>query len=460
MRAACLSVLVACHAAPAAAADWPQWMGPNRDGVLVEPDLRDKFPAGSPQVEWTAKVGLGYAGPAVAAGKVFVMDRTLAADTAAATNPFAKTLEKGQERVRCFDAATGADVWTRGYDCPYRISYAAGPRCTPSIDGDRVYALGAMGDLHCLTAATGAVLWAKNFPNDYGSAVPLWGFAAHPLVDGGNLICLAGGTDGRLVVAFDKLTGTEKWHALSFDGDFGYNPPVVATLAGRRTLVVWHPKAVVGLDPATGSKLWTVPMSVKAALTAPQLRVQGDRVFATSFYEGSTLIEVTAAGPRVVWKSKAKGEKPNQTTDLSSIMPTPVWQADHIYGIDSYGELRCLEAAAGRRVWSTMQATRGRLTPDRVKAREEPSDAQPWSERWANAFLTPCGDKTLLFNEQGELILAKLTPAGYAELDRVVVLEPTNKLAGRPVVWTHPAYADGSCFARNDEKLVRVKVTK
>lgn len=450
-------------AAPTPGPDWPQWMGPDRAGVFTQADLPDTFPKDGPPVEWRVPVGDGYAGPAVAGGKVFLLDRIKPGDAPTPTGAFdTKTVVKGQERVRCLDAATGKDVWTHGYDCPYRLSYSAGPRCTPTVDGARVYALGAMGDLHCVNIADGKVLWAKNFPRDYGSPVPVWGFAAHPLVDGDNLICLVGGTDGRLVVAFDKVTGAEKWHALSFDsGDFGYNPPVIATLAGKRTLLVWHPKAVVGLDPATGAKRWDVPMTARSALTAPMLRTQGDRVFLTAFYEGSTLLEVTPAGAKILWKSKARGERPAQTLDLSSIITTPVWAGEHIYGVDSYGELRCLEAATGKRVWTDQRATRGRLTPPGVRERDTPSETAPWSERWACAFLTPTGgDKYLIFNEQGELIRAKLTPAGYEELGRVVLLEPTNKLAGRPVVWTHPAYAGGSVFARNDKELVRARLGK
>ncbi len=459
MRTACFLALLLPVVAPAA--DWPQWLGPNRAGEFVEPNLLDKFPAGGPKVEWDVPVGEGYGGPAVSGGKVFLLDRVKPADAATPNGVFdTKTTVTGQERVRCFDAATGKDLWTVAYDCPYRISYAAGPRCTPTVDGGRVYALGAMGDLHCLNAADGAAVWKKQFVKEYDATLPVWGFASHPLIDGDNLICLVGGSNGRLVVAFDKVTGAEKWTSQSFDGDFGYNPPVIATLAGKRTLLVWHPKAVVGLDPATGKRFWSVPLDSKAALTAPTLRTQGNRVFATSFYEGAKLIEVTPAGANLVWKSKARGERPAQTTDLSSIMPTPVWKGDFIYGVDSYGELRCIEAATGKRVWTTMQATRGRLTPENVRSRETPSESQPWAERWSNAFLVTCGDKTLLFNEQGELIIAKLTPAGYEEIDRAVILEPTNKLAGRPVVWMHPAFAMGSMFARNDHKMVRVKLTK
>ncbi|MCZ2341152.1 MAG: PQQ-like beta-propeller repeat protein [Bacteroidales bacterium] len=459
-----LAITLMALAAPAVFADdWPQWMGPNRDGVWAETGILQKFPAGGPKVLWKQKVGMGYSGPAIAQGKVFVTDRVLNKGQANPDNPFDRdTAVGGVERVLCLDAQSGKLLWKHEYPSAYKISYAAGPRCVPAVDGDRVYTLGAMGDLLCLNTSTGQVVWSKNGPKDFGAEVPLWGFSSPPLIDGDNLICLIGGTDGRLVMAFDKKTGAEKWKSLTFaSGDFGYAPPVIYDLAGQRTLVIWHPKALVGLNPDTGSQLWSVPFEVRAALTAPMPRRVGtDSVFVTSFYNGAMLVKVTPTGAKPVWVSKAKGEKPNQTRDLSSIIPTPLIQNDHVYGIGSYGELRCLEARTGKRLWATNAATRGRLTPERIREREEPNEVQPWNERWANAFLVANGDKYFLFNEQGELVIAQLTPQGYTERDRAVLLNPTNKMAGRPVVWTHPAYANKCCVARNDEEIVCVSLAE
>ncbi len=446
----------------ALAEDWPQWLGPNRDAKWTETGLIEKFSKDGPKVLWEAKVGLGYAGPAVAAGKVFVTDRLVESGSPQPKSAFDKdTVVTGVERVLAFDEKTGKQLWKHEYPCKYRISYAAGPRCTPTVDGDRVYTLGAMGDLLCLNVTDGTLIWSKQFMRDFGAKVPVWGFSSHPLIDGDNLICLVGGSEGRLVMAFDKKTGAVKWQSLSYDsGDFGYASPVIHTIAGKRQLIIWHPKAVVALDPTTGTKIWDVPMAVKFALTAPQVRVQGDQLFVTSFYDGAMLLKVGPDSASIVWKSKAKGETPGKTTDLSSIMPTPVWRGDYIYGVCSYGELRCIEAATGTRVWQTMQATRGPLTPAAVKARETPSETQPWSERWSNAFLVENGERFILFNEQGELIFANLTPKGYEEIDRGQILKPTNKLAGRPVIWMHPAYANHNVYARNDEKLVCVSLAK
>jgi len=429
--------------------DWPQWLGPQRDGIWREEGIIDKFPAEGLQARWRTPVGVGYSGPAVARGRVYVMDLVPRDELPA--SGFAKGARvRGQERILCLDATNGKEIWKQSYPVEYRISYAAGPRCTPTVDGDRVYTLGAMGHLLCLNANDGQVIWSKDFLKDYGASLPVWGFAAHPLVDGDRLICLVGGSEDRLVVAFDKHTGKQLWASESCPGDFGYCPPIIYTFGGKRQLIIWHSRAVLGLDPQIGQRLWRVDWDIRAALTAPMPRqIEGDKLFLTSFYNGSMLLQVTADGAKVLWRSKAKGERPEQTTDLSSIMPTPVVQGPYIYGVCSYGQLRCLEWATGQRVWMTMKATRGRYTPPQVAEEDEPSNG----ERWGNAFLVPHADRCFLFNEQGELILARLSPQGYQEISRVVLLEPTNRMAGRKVVWSHPAFADKCIFVRNDQEI-------
>ncbi|MEO2090474.1 MAG: pyrrolo-quinoline quinone, partial [Gemmataceae bacterium] len=200
---------------------------------------------------------------------------------------------------------------------------------------------------------------------------------------------------------------------------------------------------------------------IKAALTAPTPRqLDGDRLLVTSFYNGSMLLKVGDKAVSVVWKSKNRGEMPDKTDNLHSIMATAVVKDGHIYGVCSYGELRCLKADTGERVWADMRATRGRFTPKAVADNPEPSTKQPWSERWGLAFLVPQGDRYFLFNEQGELIVASMTPKGYEEIDRAVILKPTNRMSGHPTVWMHPAFADKKCYARNDEELVCVDLAK
>jgi outer membrane protein assembly factor BamB len=439
--------------------DWPQWLGPKRDGVWRETGLVEQFPKGGPKQLWKAPVGIGYAGPAVAGGKVFVMDYTPGVKGKLPGNGFTRGRFAGTERVTCRDAASGKELWKTEYPVEYTVSYPAGPRCTPAVDGDCVYTLGAMGDLKCLKVSDGKELWSKNFMKDYEAGLPVWGFAAHPLVDGDKLICLVGGSNDRLVVAFDKKTGKELWASQACGGDFGYCPPMIYEFGGKRQLIIWHTRAVVGLDPDTGKRLWRVEFDVKAALTAPTPRKVGnDKLFVTSFYNGSMLLKVGADKAEIVWKSKARGETPDKTTDLSSIICTPWVDGDHIYGVCSYGQLRCIEANTGKRVWETMQATRGKRTPEKVAEDPEPAD----SERWSNAFIIPQGDRYFLFNEQGDLIITRMTPKGYKELDRAHVIDPTNTMAGRGrlVVWMHPAFANKCVFVRNDKELICVSLAK
>src|SRR3954469_3140358 len=436
---------------PALADDWPQYLGPKRDGVWRETGILDKFPVGGPNVRWRQKCGMGYAGPAVTQGKVFLPDRVLGDGAANPDNPFAKSSVTGTDRLLCLDEKTGDLVWKVEHPVEYRVSYAAGPRCTPTVDGDLVFWLDTMGDLFALETATGKKIWHKNYRTDFEAELPVWGFASHPLVDGDKLICLVGGSEGRAVMAFDKKTGQERWRALTSSGDMGYNSPVIFDVNGKRELIVWHSHAVVGLDPDTGKKLWQYDWEISSALTAPTARLANKSLlFLTGFYNGSLLLDIGGDTPKVVWQSKSKGGQaavePDKTVDLHSIMPTPWIHDAHIYGICSYGELRCLELTTGKRVWMSRAPTTG---------------GPP--ARWANAFLIPHGDgdRVFLFNESGELIIARLTPKGHAGIDRARLLDPTNKYAaGRTVVWSHPAFADQTVFVRNDKEVVAVSMKK
>jgi outer membrane protein assembly factor BamB len=441
---ACLLLL----ASFAAADDWPGWLGPKRDGYWREAGILEKFPEGGPKVLWRQPCGIGYAGPAIAQGKVFLADRILGEGDANPDNPFSRSPVKGRDRLRCLDEATGKELWKFEYPVEYRVSYAAGPRCTPIVDGDLVYWLGTMGDLDALDVKTGKQVWHKHYMKDFDAQLPIWGFASHPLVDGDKLICLVGGATGHGVVAFDKKTGKEIWKALSISGDPGYNSPVIFEINGKRVLIVWHSHAVVGLDPETGKKFWDYPWEIQSSLTVPTARLVNKKLlFLTSFYNGSLLLDIGGEAPKVVWKSKCKGGEasvnPMNSVDLHSIMPTPLIVGETIYGICSYGELRGLELMTGERLWETHAATIGK------------------SGRWANAFLIPNGDRVFLFNEKGELIIAKLSPKGYEEIDRAKILDPTNKdAAGRLVVWAHPAFANKNMYARNDKEIVAVSLAK
>jgi outer membrane protein assembly factor BamB len=447
--------------ATARADEWPQWLGPQRDGVWREDGVLDRFPPGGAKVLWRKPIGSGYAGPAVVGGRVYVTDRILKSGSRNPTDGFARSALPGSERVLCLDEATGEILWHHEYDCEYRIAYPAGPRTTPIVAGGKVYTLGAMGDLFCLSADSGKPLWSHNFVKEYGANPQTWGFSAHPLLDGDRLICLVGG-DGSVAVAFHKDTGKELWRSLSSE-NAGYCPPVIYDVGGIRQLIIWHAEALCGLDPETGKKYWEVEFPVKNALTVSMPRYQDGKLLVTTFYNGAVMLKLATDRPaaELLWGGKHDGERPDKTKTLNSIMPTPVLKDGYIYGVCSYGQLRCLKADTGERVWETMEATRakkdGRMDPTSPKPVEGPTAK---SERWGNAFLVPNGDRYFLFNEKGDLIIAKLSPTGYQEIDRTHVIEPDNPMPGRFVVWSHPAFAHRKMFVRNDHEIVCVSLAK
>jgi outer membrane protein assembly factor BamB len=433
LRCFTVAVLLLSCLTVARADDWPQWLGPQRDAVWRETGILEKFPTNGLNFRWRTPIGTGYAGPAVAGGRVYVHDRKLAANTANPANAFDRGRIPGAERVLCLDEKTGRMLWTHEYESPYTVSYAAGPRATPVVHQGKVYTLGAEGHLHCLDATTGKMLWARELTKDFATKTPIWGFAGHPLVDGKKLICLVGG-EGSVAVAFDKDTGKELWRALSAR-EPGYAPPMIYEFGGQRQLILWHPESVNGLDPETGRVLWSHRASVRTGMSIATPRQLGDRLFLTSFYSGSLMLRIqTGAAPEVLWQTAKASEK--DTEMLHSVMSTPVVLADHIYGSCSYGEFRCLKTGTGERVWETFAPTTGK------------------SERWGNAFIVAQGERYFLFNEQGDLLIARLTPERYEEVSRVRLIEPNNHDARRPVVWSHPAFANRSIYVRNDAEIV------
>ncbi|MCP4657685.1 MAG: PQQ-binding-like beta-propeller repeat protein [bacterium] len=416
-----------------AAEDWPEWRGAGRLGVYTEGDPLDAFPPGGLTYRWRVPIHGGYAGPAVAGGRVFVTDFRPAGDGPGA---------KGLERVLALDEKTGRVLWSREWNVDYgrlQPRYAIGPRATPTVDGDRVYVLGAMGALLCLDAAGGELRWRKDFVADYGTEVPVWGMAGAPLVEGSLLISLVGGKDGAEVVAFDKTSGREVWRALDAGDDPGYGQPVIFEIGGIRQLILWHPRAVSSLDPGSGKVYWQQPFEVAMGMTVATPVLSGRHLLVSSFFNGSMMLELATDKPaaRLLWRGTSSDEV--DTDGLHALITTPVVDGGMVYGVCSYGQLRALDAATGTRRWESMG-------PVVEKA------------RWAAAFLVRWGDRTLINNDRGELILARLTPQGYQELDRTPLIEPTSSGGRRQlgaVHWSHPAYANRHVVVRNDKEIVR-----
>ncbi len=425
--------------------DWPQWMGPQRDAVWREQGIVETFPTNGPIVRWRVAVERGYCGPAVVADKLYMMDRIPGPKYE--RKPGDKTIPAlaGNERVLCLNANTGEKIWQHEYDCPYRIGYPSGPRATPVVAAGKVFTLGAMGDLLCLNSVKGGVVWERHLLKDYALEPPTWGFAVHPLLDGDRLICMVGGSN-TVVVAFDKNTGKELWTALTAQ-EIGYAPPAIHTINGKRHLIIWHPEAISGLDPETGKLLWTRKYPIEGKLQRPEVtiaspRVSGNKIFVTSFYHGATLLQISGDPPtaNVLWNRHSSSES-ELNDGLHTTMSTPVFKNDYIYGICGGGELRCLSAKNGDRVWENTTAV-----------------GKPGL--FASAFFIENGDRFFIWNDQGELIIARLTPKSFEEISRAKLLETSENTRGRDIVWCHPAFANRCAYMHNGKELICVSLAK
>ncbi|QDV29111.1 outer membrane biogenesis protein BamB [Planctopirus ephydatiae] len=428
----CASVLISAISAGAFAEDWPQWMGLNRDGRWHETGLLREFPADGAKFAWRVPVGMGYSGPAVAGGKVFLTDYVKKTGEVK-NDPGTRNILDGQERIRCFNEANGKLLWEHAYDAPYSISYPSGPRCTPTVDRDLVYALGAEGVLTCLQVQDGKVVWSKNFKKDFGVETPIWGFSGHPLVDGDQLICVVGAKDG-LLISFDKKTGTEKWRSLSAS-EPGYGSPVIIEAGGVRQLLIWTPVEIAAVNPSNGNVYWKEPLQPDYAMSIMAPQKSGDLLFASGIGNVGAVYELdrTRPGAKLLWRGTNK-------TALYAANATPLIVDGVIYGCDcNTSQFRAVELSTGKRLWETFAPT----TNER-------------RARHGTAFLVQNGDHYFLMSETGELIIARLSAHKYDEISRTRILEPTGEAFGRPVVWSHPAFANGHIYARNDKELVAV----
>ena len=450
---ALLAVLVA--GATLSAEDWPQWRGAERLGIWTETGILREFPDEGLTVKWRAPVNGGYAGPAVADGRVFVLDY-------AETDP--RTMD-GNERILALDEESGEVLWTRAWATTYRMlmfSYASGPRATPTVDGGRVYLTGAAGRIFCLDAATGAVIWEKDTRAEYNAYVPVWGTSVAPLVDGDRVIFVVGGEPDALVMAFDKHTGEELWRALEPRTEMGYSQTTIIEAGGAPQLIVWHPWGLSSLDPATGALHWEEPFPGGQAPIADPVR-SDEYLLVSGFYTGSMMMRLSADRPdaTLLWRDEGSdriledGVEVAEADGLHSNITTPLVVGDYIYGIGSHGHVRALRKDTGERVWEAEGLTT--------------------RNRWGSAHFVRHEDRYFVYNENGELIIARFTPEGYDEIDRTRLLNPTSRTGYGPsrpgsrsrrrhgqsdrlVVWAHPAFANRHVVVRNDEEIIRVSL--
>jgi outer membrane protein assembly factor BamB len=386
-----------CHAgAPAAGGaskDWPRFRGPDGDGMSKDTGINKDWKAKPPKELWKISLGdNGYAGPSVAAGKLFIIDHAGAEDI-----------------VRAVNITTGADVWKFNYPDAAKDNYGFA-RSTPTYDNGKLYTLSRTGMLHCLDAEKGTKLWAKNIKSEYKGVHGSWEYSMSPFVDGDKLIMCPGGPNAS-VVALDKNTGNEIWKGGGSD-QAGYSTPLVATIGGKRQYVVFTGNGLIGVDPANGAVLWSFPWDVSYKVNAAAPIVIGDTVFIASGYgKGCALVQVQGGAAKALWTNKA----------IKAHFNSAILHEKFIYGTGDPGELVCLDPATGNIVWSQKGFEKG-------------------------GIIGVDGVIIALDGKSGDAVMCKMTNTAYQELGRF------TPLGGQS--WTAPIIADGKLYVRNKQALV------
>jgi outer membrane protein assembly factor BamB len=405
------------------AEDWPQWRGAGRDATISDPTLVRQLPPGQVPLRWSVPVGPGYSGPTVSDGRVYLTDRQGEAPEVS-------------ERVLCFDATNGDLLWQHSDPVEYSIGYqASGPRAAVTVYGGKAIAVGAMGRMNCLDAKSGEVLWSRDLAAQFGQRTPAWGITTAPLVYKDLVIQVAAGEGDACIVALDLASGNERWRALNEKA--GYSAPIMIKQGNQDVVVCWTGESVSGLDPMTGKSFWSIEMLPRnMPIGVPTPVVQDDRLFVSSFYDGSMLIKLDKDQPAAskLWHRIGIDEK--NTDALHSMISGPILKGDSIFGVDSYGEFRGLDRETGDRIWEDLSVV--------PKA------------RWATIHIIRNGNDEIMLNDQGELLFTTLSRDGIEIRSRSKLIDQTTQQLKRRggVVWSHPAIANGLIYARNDKELV------
>ncbi|MBA3571835.1 MAG: PQQ-like beta-propeller repeat protein, partial [Pyrinomonadaceae bacterium] len=394
--AAMLLLCLSVEAASQTKAEWPQWRGPNRDGISKETGLLRRWPADGPPLAWKASgAGRGFSSMSVANNLLHTMG-----------------LRGDREYIIAFDLATGKEAWATPHGAAYRDSRGDGPRGTPTIDGDRLYALGGNGDLSCLDAKTGRSIWAINILQKFGGSNTRWGISESPLVLGDRVLVNAGGR-GASVVALNKKDGSLIWKS---QGDSaGYSSAIPIQVNGATQVVFFTSERAIGLDPRDGRLLWEYPRPANNVANIATPVARGNRVFISSDYgTGGGVVEIKAVGDKVT------AEEIYFTKDMRNHHSTSILVGDHLYGFSS-GILTAMRFDSGQVAWRDRSVGKGQVIT-------------------AEGLL-------YLQGEDGVAGLAEATPAGYREISRF-----TFGKADYPT-WTLPVIADGRLYIRDQDRL-------
>jgi outer membrane protein assembly factor BamB len=328
------------------------------------------------------------------------------------------------ERVLCLDADTGETVWVHEYPVVYgKLDYGNGPRSQPTVADGRVYTLGALGHLSCLDATTGKRIWTVDTVADLKAVIPTWGFAASPVIYGETVIAHVGAVPNGCVVGFDKKTGKEIWRG--GDDPAGYCTPSVVKHGGVDRLIVWNPEHIVSHSPKTGDVHWKVPYKIQNGVSIASPIYEDNILFVSGYWDGSKAIRLTEdpMDYEMAWE---------ENRWLRGMMSQALYRDGYVFNLDKFHGLVCFELATGEKVWTDGN----RMTP---KSRN-PQASMVW---------VGDGDRTLVLNSDGDLILARFTPTEYVELDRANIIGFT---------WAHPAFAGERVYARSDTTIVAVEV--
>ena len=377
-------------------AEWPQWRGPNRDGISKETGLLKQWPTDGPPLAWKATgAGQGYSSLAIAGGRLYTMG-----------------LRANREHIIAFDVTTGKEVWATPHGSAFRNDRGDGPRGTPTVDGERLYALGGNGDLSCLDAQTGRIVWTMNVLRKFGGSNINWGISESGLVIGERVLVNAGGTDAS-IVALNKKDGSLIWKSQSDRA--GYSSAIPIQVGGSTQVVFFTSRRAMGLDPNNGRLLWEYPRPANNVANVATPVARGNRVFISSDYgTGGGLVEIKANGQGVT------AQEVYFTREMRNHHSSSILISDYLYGFSS-GILTAMRFDTGEVAWRDRSVGKGSLV-------------------YADGHL-------YCLSENGVVGLVEATPETYREKGRFRI--PQDSLP----TWTHPVVAGGRLYLRDQETI-------
>ena len=389
----------------AGASDWPQWRGPDRNGISHETGISKKWSDGVPRVLWRVPLGEGFSGISVVNGRVYTMFS-----------------EGEDEFVVCLDASNGKEIWRFRSDSTYYESEGGnGPRATPTIDGEFLFTVSAQGKFYALNSVNGEKVWSYDLIRDFSSYMPRWGFSSSSLVEDNMLLVEVGGNNGKFIVAFDKTNGDVLWSSLT--DKLGYASPIAVTIGGVRQLIVFAGLRLLSVSTDNGELFWSYPWRTGRfdVHAATPIFIAPDRIFISSAYgKGAAVVKVKVMdSPESSSGIKMEVEEIWRSERMQNRLATSVLHGNHLYGFHKT-ILKCIDANTGTEKW---------------KARG-----------FGEGTLILAEDHLIILGDRGKLGLVEATPAAFNEVASAEVLSG--------LCWTAPALANGRLYARNEKEMV------